>query len=64
MEKPIVILSFFFSGPLASAPLAAAVASGLFALAPPSSGFEQPAENASENNAMRKVERRIKVTSA
>ncbi|XXT88288.1 hypothetical protein WMF27_29805 [Sorangium sp. So ce281] len=63
MEKPIVILSFFFSGPLASAPLAA-VASDLLALAPPSSGFEQPAENASENNAMRKVERRIKVTSA
>ncbi|XXT75358.1 hypothetical protein WME79_33335 [Sorangium sp. So ce726] len=64
MEKPIVSFSFFFSGPLASA-LLAAVASGLFALAPPSdSGFEQPAENASENNAMRKVERRIKVTSA
>ncbi|XXU33557.1 hypothetical protein WME93_32160 [Sorangium sp. So ce1000] len=64
MEKPIVSFSFFFSVPLASAPLVA-VASGFSALGLPSdAGFEQPAENASENSAMIKVERRIKVTSA
>ncbi|XXU53287.1 hypothetical protein WME81_36825 [Sorangium sp. So ce1078] len=61
MEKPIVI--FFFSVPLVSA-VFAALSSVLTAPASPSeAGFEQPAENASENRAMKKVERRIKVTS-
>ena len=64
MEKPIVSSLLLLRIPWRPT-LGGSVASDLLALAPPSdSGFEQPAENASENNAMRKVERRIKVTSA